>query len=444
MRKNPGRPRILLLVIITLTIAAILINLPDLKFLHIKKELSFKRGLDLAGGTSLTYKTNMSEIDKDKRIEALNAAKTVIEKRINLFGVSEPLIQTAIGRNDYRIIVELPGVNIQQARSIIGTTAELSFWEKGATSSGAVVKSKSDLETLFATQSAYPVSVIQVLGTNPRKTNLTGRDLSETSIGFDPNTGKPQVQLNFTSDGARKFADITKRNVSKIVAIVLDDMVIEAPSVNEPILDGNAVITGAFTYDTAKVLSTQLNAGALPVPLIPLQQHSIDPTLGSASLQKSLFAGFLGFLIIVIFMVVLYGKLGIAASLALTLYGLLVLSIFKLSTLTPYGITLTLSGIAGFILSIGMAVDANILIFERMKEEARLGKSKDLALDLGFARAWSSIRDSNISTLITSVILYQFGSGIVRGFALVLALGVLVSMFSAIVVTRTLLRLIYR
>lgn len=444
MRKNPGRPRILLLVIITLTIAAILINLPDLKFLHIKKELSFKRGLDLAGGTSLTYKTNMSEIDKDKRIEALNAAKTVIEKRINLFGVSEPLIQTAIGRNDYRIIVELPGVNIQQAKSIIGTTAELSFWEKGATSSGAVVKSKSDLETLFATQSAYPVSVIQVLGTNPRKTNLTGRDLSETSIGFNPNTGKPQVQLNFTSDGARKFADITKRNVNKIVAIVLDDMVIEAPSVNEPILDGNAVITGAFTYDTAKVLSTQLNAGALPVPLIPLQQHSIDPTLGSSSLQKSLFAGFLGFLIIVIFMVVLYGKLGIAASLALTLYALLVLSIFKLSTLTPYGITLTLSGIAGFILSIGMAVDANILIFERMKEEARLGKSKDLALDLGFSRAWSSIRDSNISTLITSVILYQFGSGIVRGFALVLAIGVLVSMFSAIVVTRTLLRLIYR
>jgi len=444
MRKNPGRPRVLLLFIFILTLAAILINLPQLQLLVIKKELSFKRGLDLAGGTSLTYKANMSEIDKDKRIEALNAAKTVIEKRINLFGVSEPLIQTAIGRNDYRIIVELPGVNIGQAKSIIGTTAELSFWEKGATSSAAVLKSKSDLEILFATQSAYPISVLQVLGTNPRKTDLTGRDLSETSVTFNPNTGKPQVQLNFTSDGAKKFADITKRNVNKIVAIVLDDMVIEAPAVNKHILDGNAVITGGFTYDTAKALSTQLNAGALPVPLIPLQQHSIDPTLGSASLQKSLFAGFLGFLIIVIFMIVLYGKLGIAASLALTVYALLVLSIFKMSTLTPYGITLTLSGIAGFILSIGMAVDANILIFERMKEEIRLGKSKELALDLGFLRAWSSIRDSNISTLITSVILYQFGSGIVRGFALVLGIGVLVSMFSAIVVTRTLLRIVYR
>ena len=444
MRKNNRAPRFLLWFIIVLTIVAVLINLPSLKFLHVKKDLSFRRGLDLAGGTSLTYKANMSGIDKDKRGEALNAAKTVIERRINLFGVSEPLIQTAIGRNDYRIIVELPGVNIQQAKSIIGTTAELSFWEKGATSAGVLVKSKSDLETLFATQSAYPISVVQVLGTNPRKTNLTGRDLRETQIAFDPNTSKPQVQLNFTEGGAKKFADITKRNVNKIVAIVLDDMVIEAPKVNQPIENGNAVITGSFTYDTAKVLQTQLNAGALPVPLIPLQQHSIDPTLGSASLQKSLFAGFLGLGIIVIFMMVLYGKLGIAASLALTLYTMLVLSIFKLSNLTPYSITVTLSGIAGFILSIGMAVDANILIFERMKEEIRLGKSKDLALDLGFSRAWSSIRDSNASTLITSVVLYQFGTGVVRGFALVLAIGVLVSMFSAIVVTRTFLRIVYK
>jgi preprotein translocase subunit SecD len=444
MRKNPGSPRVLLFFIIVLYSVAILINLPQLQFLHVKKVLSFRKGLDLAGGTSLTYKANMSGIDKDKRNDALNAAKTVIERRINLFGVSEPLIQTAIGKNDYRIIVELPGINITQAKNIIGTTAQLSFWETTATSSAVLVKSKSDVEMLIATQSAYPIGVVQTLGTNPKKTNLTGRDLRETSVAFDPNTSKPQVQLNFTSGGAKKFADITKRNVNKIVAIVLDDMVIEAPRVNQSIENGNAVITGGFTYDTAKALSTQLNAGALPVPLIPLQQHSVDPTLGSASLQKSLFAGFLGFAIIVIFMMVLYGKLGIAASLALTLYALLVLSVFKLSTLTPYGITLTLSGIAGFILSIGMAVDANILIFERMKEEIRLGKSKELALDLGFSRAWSSIRDSNIATLITCAVLYNFGTGMVRGFALVLAIGVLVSMFSAIVVTRTLLRIVYK
>jgi len=444
MRKNRRLPRAILCCIVALYLAAVLINLPTLEFLHIKKTLSFRKGLDLAGGTSLIYKANMSGIDKDRKEEALNAVRTVIEKRINLFGVSEPLIQTAIGEDDYRIIVELPGVNIDQAKSIIGTTAQLSFWERNPTSSAILVTSKSDLKMLFATQSAYPISVVEVLGTNPNKTNLGGRDLRETSVTFDSNTGKPQVQLSFTTDGAEKFADITKRNINKIVAIVLDDMVIEAPRVNQPILEGNAVITGGFTYDTAKVLSTQLNAGALPVPLIPLQQHAVDPTLGSVSLQKSLFAGFLGFAIIVIFMMVLYGKLGIAASLALALYTLLVLSIFKLSNLTPYGITLTLSGIAGFILSIGMAVDANILIFERMKEEIRLGKSKELALNLGFLRAWSSIRDSNIATLITCVVLYNFGNGMIRGFALVLAIGVLVSMFSAIIVTRTLLRIVYK
>lgn len=441
MKKNP---RLLLWFIVVLYIGAIVINLPNLKFLHIKKELSFRKGLDLAGGTSLTYKANMSAIDKDKRGEALNAARAVIERRINLFGVSEPLIQTATQGNDYRIIVELPGVNITQAKSILGKTAQLSFWETTASSSAISIKSQLDLQTLLATQSAYPISVLQFLGSNPKKTNLTGSDIRDTSISFDPNSGKPQVQLNFTSNGAEKFADITKRNVNKIVAIALDDMVIEAPRVNQEILNGNAVITGGFTVDSAKALSTQLNAGALPVPLIPLQEHAVDPTLGSSSLLKSLFAGFLGFAIIVIFMSVLYGKSGIAASLALTLYSLLVLSIFKLSALTPYGITLTLSGIAGFILSIGMAVDANILIFERMKEEIRLGKSKNLALSIGFSRAWSSIKDSNIATLITSAVLYQFGNGAVRGFALVLAIGVLVSMFSAIVVTRTLLRIIYR
>ena len=221
-------------------------------------------------------------------------------------------------------------------------------------------------------------------------------------------------------------------------------MVIEAPKVNQPILTGDAVITGGFDSESANALSTALNAGALPLPLIPLQQHEVSPTLGSASLQKSLFAGILGIVIIIIFMIVLYGKLGIAASIALILYTLLVLSIFKLSSLTPYAITLTLSGIAGFILSIGMAVDANILIFERMKEEQRQGKSKETALSLGFLRAWTSIRDSNVATLITSFVLYSFGNGMVKGFAVVLAIGVLASMFSAIIVTRTLLRVIYK
>ena len=441
MKKSP---RFLLWFIIILTILAVLINLPSIGFLSITKSLSFKKGLDLAGGTSLTFKADMKDIASGQKDKALDGVKTVIERRINFFGVSEPVIQTSISRNDYRIIIELPGVDINQAKNIIGTTAKLSFWEQGASSSAVLIKSAEDLKALVATQSAYPINVIQVLGTYPNKTNLSGRDLKETGVGFDSQSGKPQVQLKFTSEGAKKFADITSRNVNKIVAIVLDNQVIEAPRVNQPILTGDAVIRGGFTTETANILSTQLNAGALPVSLILLQQHAVDPTLGSDSLLKSLFAGGLGVVVIIIFMTSLYGRLGVVASVALILYTLFVLSIFKLSSITPYAITLTLSGIAGFILSVGMAVDANVLIFERMKEEKRNGRSWHEALELGFSRAWTSIRDSNISSLITSFVLYQYGTGAVRGFALTLAIGVLISMFSAIVVTRTLLRIIYR
>ncbi|MDO8621565.1 MAG: protein translocase subunit SecD [Candidatus Levybacteria bacterium] len=430
------KPRFLLWLIIVLTIFAVIVNFPVIKtsnsifkFLAINKGLDFRKGLDLAGGTSITYKANMSSIPNSQRNQALESAKTIIEKRINLFGVSEPLVQTANVNGEGRIIVELPSVNIDQAKRIIGTTASLSFWEEGASGSAKL-----------ASSSAYPLGILETLGPNAIKTDLGGRDLQETSVTFDSNTGKPQVQLSFTSSGSQKFANITTKNVNKIVAIVLDDRVIEAPRVNTPILNGNAVITGGFTFEQAKDLSTQLNAGALPVPLIPLEQHTVDATLGSTSLNMSLFAGALGFIIIVIFMSVSYGRLGILASVALSLYALFVLTIFKISALTPYGITLTLSGVAGFILSIGMAVDANILIFERIKEETRLKKPQDIAIELGFSRAWASIRDSNISTLITSAILYQFGTGTVRGFALVLAIGVLVSMFSAIVITRTFLR----
>ncbi len=362
MRRSP---RLLFWVIILLTIFAILVNIPSVSLPIVGKQLYFKKGLDLAGGTSITFRADVGSIAKDQRTAAVNAAKDIIEKRINLFGVSEPVIQTADVDGDLRIIVELPGVNIDQAKRIIGTTAQLSFWEE----------SKDSLSDETASPSAYPIGILEVLGKNSMKTELSGSDLAHTSVSFDQNTAKPQVQLKFTSLGAQKFAEITKRNKGKILAIVLDNMVIEAPRVNEPILTGDAVISGSFTLESAKDLSTQLNAGALPVPLVPLQQHAIDPTLGSASLQKSLFAGFLGILIIVVFMSVLYGKLGVLASIALLIYSLFVLSIFKLSTLTSYPITLTLSGIAGFILSIGMAVDANILIFERMKEEIRLGKA---------------------------------------------------------------------
>jgi preprotein translocase subunit SecD len=441
MKKNP---RFLLWFIILLAITTVLLNLPSKGFLSITKSLTFKKGLDLAGGTSLTLQADMKNIDPAQRSKALEAAKGVIEQRTNYFGVSEPIVQTAITGNDYRVIVELPGVTIDQAKNIIGTTAQLSFWEQNPKGKPILLKTEADLRNLFATQSAYPLSVLQYLGTYPIKTNLSGSDLQDTSVGFNSQSGKPEVQLRFTAAGAKKFADITTKNVGKIVAIVLDNQVIEAPRVNQAILTGDAVITGGFTTDTANNLSRSLNAGALPVPLIYLQQHSVDATLGNEYLLQSLFAGGLGIVIIIIFMTVLYGRLGIIASVALVIYTLLVISIFKVSSITPYAITLTLSGIAGFILSIGMAVDANILIFERMKEERRAGRSWHEALELGFSRAWTSIRDSNISSLITSFVLYQYGTGSVRGFALTLAIGVLVSMFSAIVITRTFLRVIYK
>lgn len=433
MRKNP---RTFFWLIIALTILAIFINLPQIKIknvnfdanyvlktLKINKVLTFRQGLDLQGGTSLVLKADMSGKSSSQKTAALESAKVVIERRVNLYGVSEPIVQTSIAGGDYRVLVELPGLtNINQVRDLIGTTAQLTFWEEVASSSAKTATPSVQL----------------------KKTNLTGANIQQTSVTFDPKNGRPQVQLVFTAEGTKKFADITSRNIGKPVVIVLDNQIIEKPTVNEAILTGNAVISGGFTTDSANQLSTQLNAGALPVPLSILSSSVIEPTLGVSSLEKSLLAGVLGFIIIVLFMMVLYGRLGVVASFALVLYTLFVLSIFKLSSITPYGITLTLSGIAGFILSIGMAVDANILIFERMKEELRMGKAKETAIELGFSRAWTSIRDSNISTLITSFVLYAFGTGIVKGFALVLAIGVLVSMFSAIVVTRTFLRLVYK
>ncbi len=386
--------------------------------------------MDLEGGTSITLKADMKGIGVNQRLDALESAKTVIERRVNFFGVSEPVVQTAVGTNDYRIIVELPGVSdVNQAVQLIGTTAQLTFWEEGASGSAKLASSSA---------STLPLGMT-TLYTNPHKTNLTGNDLQQTSVTFDSNTGSPQVNLVFTSDGAKKFEAITQRNVNKRVSIVLDNQIVEAPQVNQVISGGNAVITGGFTTDAAKAISVQLNAGALPVPLSVLQENTIEASLGIASLNKSLFAGLIGFIIIVIFMITLYGRLGVIASFALVLYTVFVLAIFKLIP-----ITLTLAGIAGFILSIGMAVDANILIFERMREELRRGKTQDVAIELGFSRAWASIRDSNVSSIITSCILYYFGTGIVRGFAVTLAIGVLISMFSAIVVTRTFLRMVYK
>lgn len=407
-----------------------------LAHIGLNRNFNLRKGLDLEGGTSITLRADMKSIPPSQRNTALDSAKVVIERRVNFFGVSEPVVQTSKVNNDYRIIAEIPGVtDVNEAVKLIGTTAKLTFWEEGASSAA---QAKIDPLKL-ATSSAVPLGVLQLLGPNAKKTNLTGTDLKSSVVSFDTHSGKPQVQLSFSGDGAKKFGDITKRNIGKIVAIALDNQVVEAPRVNEAIYGGNAVITGDFTTQQAKALQIQLNAGALPVSLSVLEQRAIGATLGAESVQKSLVAGLLGFLVIVVFMIILYGRLGVIASGALFVYALLLLALFRLIP-----VTLTLAGIAGLILSIGMAVDANILIFERMKEELRRGRTRDMAINLGFSRAWLSIRDSNVASLITSAILYYFGTGMIRGFALTLALGVIVSMFSAIVVTRTLVQVFYK
>ncbi len=372
-----------------------------------------KLGLDLQGGTELILQAVMEKIPEADQNQALESAREIIEKRVNLYGVSEALVQISKIGQQKRILVELPGLkDASAAANLVGKTAQLEFRE------------------IPATGEATP-------------TGLTGADLKKAQVTFGSasqgNSG-PQVSIEFTAKGAEKFAEITKRNIGKPVAIFLDDLLISAPTVQQEIVGGSAVITGQFSTGEAKNLSIQLNAGALPVPIRILEERRIGPTLGQESVNKSLLAGAIGLLIVSIYMVAFYGKLGLVAVGALVLYTLIVLAIFKTGGFILPPITLTLAGVAGFILSIGMAVDANILIFERIKEEIRWGKVKSTALELGFKRAWTSIWASNMSSLITAGILYYFGTSVIRGFAITLAIGVLVSMFTAIVVTKTILK----
>lgn len=388
-----------------------------------------KLGLDLQGGSELVLQTKMDKIKPEDRDTALESARQVIERRVNLYGVSESVVQSSKLGDERRILVELPGVkDASAAANLVGKTAQLDFRE---------IPDGAEKE---ASESGVPLLLLA------KSTGLTGADLKKAAVTFD-SSGKssgPQVSIEFTDEGAKKFSEITKRNIGKPLAIFLDDGFVSAPTVQQEIVGGSAVITGQFTVAEAKEFAIQLNAGALPVPIEILQQRSIGATLGAESVQKSLVAGAIGLVTVMIFMILYYGVYGIIADLALIIYTLLVLVIFRTGLFVIPSVTLTLAGIAGFILSIGMAVDANILTFERMKEELRAGKAGKMALEHGFSRAWTSIRDSNISSLITASILYIFGTSVVRGFALTLAIGVLVSMFSAIVVTRTFMRLMPR
>jgi preprotein translocase subunit SecD len=282
------------------------------------------------------------------------------------------------------------------------------------------------------------VSESSITGANQewKNTELTGKNLKGASVQFNSNSSYPEVSLEFDAEGAKMFEDITGRNINKPVAIFLDNYAISTPNVNEKITGGRAIISGKFGVEEAKVLAQRLNAGALPVPIELINQSTVGATLGYNSLVASLKAGLYGFLLVALFMILYYRFPGVLSVLALSIYGILVLAIFKL-----WPVTLTLSGIAGFILSIGMAVDANVLIFERLKEELGDGKVLDIAVKNSFLRAWPSIRDSNFTTLITCFILAEFTTGVVKGFAVTLGLGVLVSMFTAIVISKTFLQL---
>ncbi|MBI2019174.1 protein translocase subunit SecD [Candidatus Daviesbacteria bacterium] len=436
------RPRKILWVIIILTILAVWVDIPSFKSapvlnffgsrVNIFGAFPLKLGLDLQGGTEVVLETQMDKIEPQNRDSALESAKNVIERRVNLFGVSEAVVQTSKLREQRRIIVELPGIkDASVAASLVGKTAQLDFRELSP-----------EAEQSEATLSGVPLAALT------KSTGLTGADLKKAEVTFGSGGGKsgPQVAIEFTSEGSKKFAEITKRNVGKPLCIFLDDIPVQdgCPTVEQEIIGGSAVITGQFTTQQTKELAVQLNAGALPVPIKIIEQHSIGPTLGQESVNKSLVAGIIGLGIVALYMAAYYGLLGLIADAALIIYTLLVLAIFKTGLFLLPPVTLTLAGIAGFILSIGMAVDANILIFERMKEEIRWGKSKQMALELGFKRAWVSIWASNVSSLMTAAILIGMGTSLIRGFAITLTIGVLVSMFTSYIVTRTFLRLIIK
>ncbi len=396
---------------------------------RIEKQFVTKLGLDLAGGSHVVLEADMKDVAAKDRTSALESVKEVIERRVNFFGISEPVVQTSVSENAYRIIVELPGIsNVSQAVALIGQTARLDFREF--------------IDVPVSTESAFIIPSL----TNTKSVGIIGKDLKRASVSFSTQTGEPQVALEFTSDGSKKFADATTRLKGKQLAIFLDEFPITAPRVDTAITDGQAVITGSFTKDAAKALSLQLNAGALPVSVLVVEQRTVEATLGKESIVKSVRGGIVGLCMVAIFMVLQYGWLGLIANFALILYGLLALGIFRL-----FGITLTLPGIAGFILSIGMAVDSNILIFERYKEEFRAGKPWHIAMEQAFGKAWDSIRDANVTTIATSLILYNPlnfhvlpASGLVRGFAATLLIGVVLSLFTGIVATRTFIRVLYK
>jgi len=424
---------------------------PGISIGSFEKEFKVVRGLDLQGGLRVLLEADLPE-DTSITTEQMNTAKEIIENRVNGLGVTEPVIQVAGNR---RILVELPGIGDPEvAVAVIKETGLLEFVEMGSLTSNEIMllqgqTIKTDFETSGETLTenstwptvGEPTEEAPDILTKIYHTVMTGAVLKEAGV-TQSQTGELAVGFVLTDEGTDVFGSYTSEHIGDILAIVLDKVVISIPRIESAITTGQGSITGSFTSEEANNLAIQLRYGALPIPLKVVESKSIGPTLGQDSLEKSTIAGAIGLSVVILFMALYYRLPGILADLALLIYASVTFALFKLIP-----VTLTLPGIAGFVLSMGVAVDANVLIFERMKEELRAGRTLMQAIDLGFSRAWPSIRDSNLSTLITCAILYwfgnTFGASIVKGFSLTLALGVIVSLFTAITVTRTFLHTVF-
>lgn len=418
---------VIILVIVTLAIWIDLPNNPGIHVGGINRDINTRLGLDLVGGVQALLEADLPE-GTSVAAEKMQTATRIVENRVNGLGVTEALVQQA---GEKRIVVELPGIDDPTvAISTIQETGLLEFVDMGNTPLPAGTRIITDIAT-----SETPDTDEQVW-----HTVMTGDVIENVQVSRDP-SGQYVIQFELDSEGADIFSEYTTAHVGEFLGIVLDKTVISAPNVNEPITEGEGVISGAFTVESANNLAVQLRYGSLPIPLKVVETRTIGPTLGQDSLQKSLIALLIGFVVVILFMALYYRLPGVLADISIIIYAIITFSIFRY---VP--VTLTLPGIAGIMLSTGSALDANILIFERLKEELREGRRLNQAVDIAWKRAWPSIRDSNIATLITCTILFWFGSAfgatIVKGFALTLSIGVIISLFTAIFVTRTFLNLV--
>ncbi len=432
-----------IVLIVVLIIIAIYLDIPNTPGIPgSERKIETRLGLDLVGGVQALLEADLPS-EQAIDTEAMQTARSIVENRVNGLGVTEAVVQQA---GDRRIVVELPGEkDPEQALATLKQTGLLEFVDfSELTPQEAFTLVGTKIETDFATQQSSVQSSETLTPTQAAKifpTVMTGSALKSVSVTSTQLNVEPQVAFELTSEGAQIFKDYTTANVGQVLAIVLDKEVISVPTINEPITEGQGTISGNFTIESANVLAVQLRYGSLPIPLKIVESRTVGPTLGQDSLRKSLVAGAVGFAVVILFMGLYYRLPGFVAIFSILVYALITFALFR-----TIPITLTLPGIAGFLLSTGSALDANILTFERLKEELRAGQTLRQAVKLGWDRAWPSIRDSNIATLITCAILYYFGSTlgatIVKGFSLTLFLGVLVSLFTAIYVTRTTLTLV--